>query len=125
MGITDNDDSAGRVAVHATLPVVLAEDVAVGTTSLVDVAGSTSPEVGFPAVVKETSLADCVGVASSFVGAGAGRSTVAEVASSADSAGVASPAIAGVASLAVAGAVPSTDIAGVASPVIADVASNG
>ena len=32
---------------HATLPVVFAEDVAVGTTTLVNFAGRTSPEVRF------------------------------------------------------------------------------
>ena len=88
-GITKNDDSAGRVAVHTTLPVALAGDVAVGTTSLVDFAGSTSLEVGFPAVAEGTSLADCAGVASPVVGAKAGPSTVAEVASLADIAGAA------------------------------------
>ena len=71
-GITKNDDSTGRVVVHTTLPVVLAGDVAVGTTSLVGLAGSTSPEVGYPAVAEGTSLANCAGVASPVIGARGG-----------------------------------------------------
>ena len=82
----------------ATFPVVLAEDMAMSTTSLIDFAGNTSPEVGFPAVAEGISLADCAGVASSVVGAGAGPLTVAEVTSSADMAGTASLAIAEVSS---------------------------
>ena len=100
-----------------------------------------SPEVGFLAVAKGASLADCAGVASPVVGTETGPSTVAEVASSADIAGAASlavagaasladiagaasPGVAGVASLTIAGAAPSADIAGVASRAIAGVASS-
>ena len=87
----------------------------------------------FPAVAEGTSLADCAGVASSVVGAEAGPSTVAEVASPADIAGAVSPAVAGVASPAdivgaaspaVAEVASSADIVGAASPAVAEVASS-
>ena len=118
----------------ASLPVVLAGDVAVGMTSLVNFAGSASPDVVFPAIAKEAPLADCAGVASPDDCAMAVPSTVAEVASATDIAGVTTPStiaevtssadIAGVASPAVAEVASSADIAGTASPAIAGVASS-
>ena len=111
------EDFARRVAVGASLPVVLAGDVAVGTTSLVNFAGSASPDVVFPAIAKEAPLADCAGVASPDDCAMAVLSTVAEVASATDIAGATTPST-------IAEVTSSADIAGAASPAIAEVASS-
>ena len=83
-------DFAGSVAVDATLSAVLAGDVAVGGTSPVGFAGGASPDLVLPAVAEVASSADCVGVASPTDHAEVLPLAVAEVASSADIAGVAS-----------------------------------
>ena len=58
-------DLAGRVAVDATLPVVLAGDVAVGATSMVAFTGSASQMWCFRPLMKgHPPLADCVGMTS-------------------------------------------------------------
>ena len=113
------NDLAGRVAVDATFPAVLAGDVAIGAASPAGFALSVSPDVILPTVAEGAPLADCVGVASSTPSdrAEVFSLAVAEVASSADIAGTVPPAAAGVASPAVVVEVmSSTDHVGLVDP---------